>query len=201
MKEIKGLKKEMQMSVPIIMQSSIVVRVQCAAMTCYADGEIRHCPIRTRRGYYCRDHAEERLGLEVKTSEVGDEPGDAGLGLFTTVDRRKHEVVDEYSGDILTATEFENAPSVFGVGISCGRVVNPIRTDSCYARFSNDARSERVNNCMLISDRQYGLRYARPRYRNGRGGKVLLITKRALPAGAELLTSYGSQYWRAEGSG
>jgi hypothetical protein len=93
--------------------------------------------------------------LEVKTSEVGDEPGDGGLGLFTTVDRRKHEVVDEYSGEILTSTEFENAPSVFGVSISGGGIINPIRTDSCYARFSNDARSERANNCVLISDRQY----------------------------------------------
>ena len=114
------------------------------------------------------------------------------------MDRRKHEVVDEYSGNILTAAEFESAPSVFGVGISRGRIINPIRTDSCYARFSNDARSERANNCLLISDRQYGLRYTRPRYRNGSGGKVLLITKRAVPAGCELLTSYGSQYWRAQ---
>ena len=188
--------KEKQMSVSISMQPSFVVRLQCVAMTCDANGEIRQCPNRTRRGYYCRDHADERLGLEVKTSEVGDEPGDSGLGLFTTVDRRKHEVVDEYSGDILTAAEFENAPSVFGVSISGGRIINPIRTDSCYARFSNDARSERANNCMLISDRQYGLRYARPRYRNGSGGKVLMMTKRAVSAGRELLTTYGAQYWQ-----
>ena len=189
------------MSAPIVMQPSVVVRMRCVAMVCDADGVIQQCPNRTRRGYYCRDHSDERLGLVVETSEVSDEPGDAGLGLFTTAERRKHEIVDEYSGDILTAAEFESAPSAFGVSISRGRIINPIRTDSCYARFSNDARSERANNCILVSDRQYGLRYARPRYRNGSGGKVLLITKRALPAGAELLTSYGSQYWRAEGSG
>jgi hypothetical protein len=187
------------MSAPIVMQPSVVVRIQCVAMTCDVDGEISQCTNRTRRGYYCRDHADERLGLEVKTSEAGDEPGDAGLGLFTTIERRKHEVVDEYSGDILTAAEFENAPSVFGVSISGGRVINAIRTDSCYARFSNDARSDRANNCMLISDRQYGLRYARPRYRNGSGGKVLFITKRAVHATSELLTSYGTQYWRRHG--
>jgi hypothetical protein len=181
-------------------QHSIVVRMQCVAIVCEADGVMRQCTNRTRRGYYCRDHADELLGLEVKTSEVGDEPGDAGLGLFTTVNRRKHEVVDEYKGDILTAAEFEAMPSVFGVSISRGRVVNPVRTDSCYARFSNDARNERNNNCWLISDRQYGLRYARPRYRNGSGAKVLLMTRRAVLAGRELLTSYGSQYWRAYGS-
>ena len=187
------------MSAPLVMQLSVVVRMQCVAMSCNASGEIQQCPQRTRRGYFCRDHANERLGLEVKTSEVGDEPGDAGLGLFTTVDRRKHEVVDEYTGDILTATEFEAMPSAFGVSISGGRIVNPIRTDSCYARFSNDARSERANNCVLLSDRQYGLRYARPRYRNGSGGKVLLMTKRTVPAGTELLTSYGTQYWQRHG--
>ena len=75
-------------------------------------------------------------------------------------------------------------------------MINPIRTDSCYARFSNDAQSERRNNCVLISDRQYGLRYATPRYRDGSGAKVLLMTKRAVTAGGELLTSYGWRYWR-----
>ena len=177
-------------------QPSIVVRMQCVAMVRHADGRFRQCSSRTRRGYHCRDHADELLGLEVKTSEVGDEPGDAGLGLFTTVDRRKHEVVDEYAGAIVTDAAFEAKPSLFGVSISGGRVINPIRTDSCYARFSNDARSERINNCVLISDRQYGLRYARPRYRDGSGAKVLLVTMRAVAAGSELLTTYGSQYWR-----
>ena len=183
------------MSAPVNLQPAIVVRMQCVAMYCDANGDVRQCDNRTRRAYYCREHADDRAGLEVKTSEVGDEPGDSGLGLFTTVDRRKHEVVDEYTGDVVTREEFERMPSAFGVSISRGRVVNAIRTDSCFARFSNDARSERQNNCLLISDRQYGLRYAVPRYRNGSGGKVLLMTKKAVPAGSELLTSYGSHYW------
>jgi hypothetical protein len=47
---------------------------------------------------------------------------------------------------------------------------------------------------------QYGLRYAMPRYRNGSGARMLLITKRSVPAGSALLTGYGSQYWHAHES-
>ena len=99
-------------------QPSIVVRMQCVAMPRHANNTIRQCTNRTRRGYYCRDHADELLGLEVNTSQEGDEPGDAGLGLFTTIRRRKHEIVDEYTGAIVTSAEFEAKPSVFGVSIS-----------------------------------------------------------------------------------
>ena len=31
---------------------------------------------------------------------------------------------------------------------------------------------------------------------NGSGGESLLMTKRAVPAGTELLTRYGTQYWQ-----
>ena len=80
---VQPRQKEKQMYAPVFRQPSVVVRMQCVAMSCNANGEIQQCPHRTRRGYYCRDHSDERLGLEVKTSEVGDELGDAGLGLFT----------------------------------------------------------------------------------------------------------------------
>ena len=72
------------------MQRTVVVRAQCRAVDALSETSsepARQCDQITRRGFYCAAHANELLGLEVKTSLLLGEPGAAGLGLFTTRDR------------------------------------------------------------------------------------------------------------------
>ena len=173
------------------LQPSVLVRQRCTA---HVDG--RQCENKTRRGYLCADHAEELLGLRVLTSGLG-EPGDAGLGLFTSRPRARYEKIDEYSGDLVSRSEFDAHPSAYGISVSQGRVINAVRSNSCFARYANDRR-DRFNNCMLVSDRQYGLQYARPRYKSGSGAKVWLVAKRKIDANEELFADYGSQYFSDE---
>ena len=179
------------------MQRTIVVRIQCRAVVPSAapSEPARQCDQITRRGFYCAACADELLGLEVKTSLIG-EPGDAGLGLFTTRDREAFTIVDEYLGETVVNDVFSTQPSPFGVAISKGRTIDSTRSSDCFARFANDARGSCAgNNCWLVSDRQFGLNWARPRYANGSGGRVWLITNRAVRANEELLVDYGTSYW------
>jgi SET domain len=172
------------------------IRRECMAWFRSPLGEVRECHNLTRRGYLCADHLRERKGLEIKLSHLTLAGEEAGLGLFTTVARQRHELIDEYRGEIQTRAEFDAAPSVYAVAISQGRVINAIRSDSCAARFANDLRSEDQNNSELISDRQWGMRYAQPRYRNGSGAKVYLITTKRVAAGEEIFCSYGETFYR-----
>ena len=101
--------------------------------------------------------------------------------------------------NVISTALFNAQPSAFAVAISAGRVINAIRSNDCNARFCNDARDTSFsNNCMLLSDRQYRLHYAEPRYHRGSGSRVCLMTSRAVVAGEELLVSYGAKaYWEA----
>ena len=180
------------------MQRTVVVRTQCRAVVVSpaANEPAQQCEQITRRGFYCADHANELLGLEVKTSLLLGEPGEAGLGLFTTRDREAWSIVDEYLGEVVANDVFTTQCSPFGVAISLGRIINSTRSSDCFARFANDARgTAAVNNCWLVSDRQFGLNWAQPRYTNGSGGRVWLITNCAVQAGNELLVNYGTTYW------
>ena len=141
-------------------------------------------------------HARELFGLEVKTSTLG-EPGDSGLGLFTTRHRIVGEKVDEYKGDVEPLAAFLEHPSGFAVEVSRGRVINAIRSSHSLARFANDSRNDAMTNCWLVSDRQYGLHWATPRYTTGSGARVWLIASRDVQEGEELFVSYGSEYWNS----
>ena len=182
------------------MQRTIVVRIKCRAIVipqATSDEPAQQCDQITRRGFYCAAHAKELLGLEVKLSLLG-ELGEAGLGLFSTRDRDAWTIVDEYLGDVLLNDIYQTQPSPYAVSISQGRVINSTRSSDCFARFANDARDfSAVNNCWLVSDRQFGLKWAQPRYADGTGGRVWLITNRAVEASEELLVEYGAGYWGA----
>jgi len=92
-------------------------------------------------------------------------------------------------------------PSPFAVSISQRRVINSTRSSDCFARFANDARGTyAANNCWLVSDRQFGLHWAQPRYANGSGARVWLMTNRAVQQGEELLVGYGAAYWNIAAS-
>ena len=150
------------------------------------------CARTTDTGVYCTRHARDLLGLEVKQSTI---PA-AGLGLFATRAFCANEIIDEYKGNVVHRHEFLARPSAYGTDISLNRVIDSIDSNSCYARFSNDARSRHRNNAQLWSDRQYGLCLAKRRYRDGSGARVYLVAKKTIGAGEEIFNDYGSPYWR-----
>ena len=108
-----------------ISSSSVVsrfCRLSCNAPSLYAYNAVqlslhpaapsepaRQCDQVTRRGFYCAAHADKLLGLQVKTSLLLGEPGDAGLGLFTTRDREPFTIVDEYLGETVVNDVFSTA--------------------------------------------------------------------------------------------
>lgn len=126
-----------------LMEPTTFVRAQSRATlaSTATDEPPRQCETITRRGWYCA-HADRLLGLAVKPSLLG-EPGDAGLGLFTTRDREARTIVDKYLGDVMPTAAYNAQPSAFAVAISLGRVITAIHSNDCYARFCNDARDHR----------------------------------------------------------
>ena len=172
---------------------------------------LRDCEHITTRGPYCFDHASQLLGLRVGQSTIRG----AGLGLYATRDIAKYTVIDQYRGEILTKQQYEQRPSDYAIGISNGwmddedgmeidgepvrrvvpRVIDSIRSTDCYARFANQG-TRRTTNAWLMSERKFGRERARPRFQNGSGSVVFLVSKKVIPAGSEILTDYGHGYWR-----
>jgi hypothetical protein len=175
---------------------TIVQTIQCEAWLPehVMIGDVRHyfvCPNTTKRGYYCVQHARSLLGLEVLDSTIPN----AGKGLFATRPFRKGEIIEEYKGPIETKEEYDEAPSLYGLEISRGRVINPINSTDCFARYANDARSQRRNNSQFYSERKYGRELAVPRFYDGSGGVAFLVATKAIAAGEEIFAKYGGDYW------
>lgn len=154
---------------------SVPVTERCAAIT--KSGQ--RCKRNTLRGIYCWSHLKEKKGLRIKTSNIPD----AGLGLFTTVDRRKGEDIAPYTGDIVV-----NPPDNWGGDYVLQVKKNPPtfidgrRTNTGEGRYANALRDGRRNNAQLILDRR----------RNA--GKVRAVNN--IRAGNEITVAYGRDYWR-----
>ena len=110
------------------------------------------------------------------------------MGLYTTVARRAHRMVapdtgeyvtkprDNYGGDYVVSLNYPpNAPPY--------KYVDARKTTDSAGRFSNTARrhDHRTNNSHLSA------------HANTREAKV--VASRNIPAGTEVLTRYGNNYW------
>ncbi len=120
--------------------------------------------------------------LSVKDSLI---PG-SGKGLFTNVFIPKGTRVVQYKGRILTweeasITETEN-PYLFFV--TPDNVIDAANYKKSLGRYVNDARGFKKvkglkNNCQYVIEE----------------GKVYIDAMTDIPAGSELLVSYGKEYW------
>jgi hypothetical protein len=175
-------------------------QLQCQAPQVVVDVAVRQrafvvaydCERSTSVGNLCEQHADELLGLQVMESYIAG----AGLGLFTTRSRARHEFVCAYPGTVVSRSEFDSLPNSYGVAISAGRVVSAMYSTDGFGRYANDAKGRR-NNCWLMTEAKYGSQHARPRFR-GSGSRVCVVSKREIEEGEELLVSYGSSYWTGE---
>lgn len=123
--------------------------------------------------------------LLVKKSII---PG-AGKGLFTRVDIPKGTLIIEYTGEILTWKEAEQMADdrngyVFFVYST--HVIDAWNHKKSKARYANDARG--IGRVPGITNNSEYFVHRRRCY---------IKALRNIPAGAEILVSYGNEYWQA----
>ena len=134
-------------------------------------------------GKQCWQHLKKEQGLRVKQSEIAG----AGFGLFTTKPFRKNQKIANYTGENLSRAAIESRypGNTRGEYVLCdgdrpnSRCVDGRKTNSSAARFANDARGTNKRNNARFLQRGFGIK-----------------AKQNIPAGQEILVSYGRDYWR-----
>ncbi len=120
--------------------------------------------------------------LEVKESNI---PG-AGRGLFTTKLIPKGARIVEYKGKTRTWKEVKDDDSNYYIYyVTRNYIIDASGYKKSMARYMNDAKGLKKikglnNNAEFIRDRF----------------KIFVDAKRNIPAGAEILVSYGKEYWQ-----
>jgi hypothetical protein len=157
---------------------SVRVVVQCKAHT--RDG--RRCQRRTGKTDLCYQHLDKEYHVRVKPSQIPR----SGMGLYTTVPRRRGQVISPYTGDILVnPRDNQLSPYALQVKKHPPTFIDAKRTNTGSGRYANNCRhGQCTNNAHL-----------RP------GGGALTANVKAsrnIPAGREVLASYGNQYWRSQ---
>jgi SET domain-containing protein len=112
-------------------------------------------------------------------------PG-AGMGLFTRVAIPKGTRIVEYKGKISTWSEVDSQDGLnpYIYYVSDEHVIDAAKRKKSLARYINDARGFKkikglTNNAYYIED----------------GTRVFVDAYKDIPAGAEILVSYGKEYW------
>lgn len=154
--------------------------VQCIAHTRTG----ARCKRRTRRTNLCYAHLEKEQHLRIKKSSI---PG-AGMGLYTTIPRRKNRMVAPYTGEYVTKPQ-NNFGGDYVISLNSPpnappyKYVDARKTTDGAGRFANNARrsDQKTNNSHLSANA------------NSRDAKV--VASRNIPAGSEILAKYGAQYW------
>lgn len=123
--------------------------------------------------------------LYVKKSSL---PG-AGKGLYTKVPIKKGTRIVEYKGEILTWKEVEKMPDyrngyVFYFNLKY--VIDAWKTKKSVAHFANDAMGI-IRVPGVKNNSEY----------DTEGKRCFIVATRDVPAGSEILVTYGAEYWRA----
>jgi uncharacterized protein len=120
--------------------------------------------------------------LIIKPSTI---PG-AGLGLFTTEFIPAGTRIIQYKGRITTWKDVLNGPefNAYVYYISRNHVIDAMKFKKSLGRYANDAMGLSktkgiTNNTIYVVDKK----------------KVYMEAKRDIPAGSEILVSYGKEYW------
>jgi len=119
--------------------------------------------------------------LVVKKSQL---PG-AGKGLYTKKFIPKGTRIVEYKGRITTWKKMKYAhDNGYIYTINNSHVIDAKPTPKYLARYANDAKGlikvkGITNNCVYVND----------------GTKAYIESVKDIPAGAEILVSYGKDYW------
>jgi hypothetical protein len=142
------------------------------------------CRRRVTHGDLCWKHAEEWRGLRIKPSKHKG----GGRGLFATENFPKHKIVSYFKGPTLTANQVEHLPQkeqAFCVPRGdTGYYIDAFKTDSCMARYANEARKKKNINAELVD--------APPRpYSKKKLPRPALESEKPIKSGKEIETDYG----------
>ncbi len=123
--------------------------------------------------------------LIVKKSII---PG-AGMGLFTRVDIPKGTLIVEYKGEILTwkdAEKMADDRNGYVFFVFSTHVIDAWNYKKAKARYANDARGiGRIPG--VTNNSEYHVHRRR----------CYIKAIKNIPAGSEILVSYGNEYWQA----
>ena len=143
------------------------------------------CRNRTCKGRKCWIHTKRDEGLRIKPSQILN----AGQGLYATKRFAKGDRIADYTAEKLTRAQVDNRypGNVTAEYVLCRsdrECFDGRRTNSSFARFSNDARgSAQFNNNARFTP---GAHNRQPIMRAGR----------VITAGVEIFTNYGGGgYW------
>ena len=143
------------------------------------------CKRRTARTQYCWTHLLKEQHLRIKPSTIPH----TGMGLFTTIRRPAGRMVTPYTGRqisrpqntytgdyVVQLNDVPRAPPF--------EYIDANHTTEAAGRFSNMARRQNhmTNNSKIWPDYQHH--------------QAKIIATRPIPAGGEVLSSYGRSYWR-----
>jgi uncharacterized protein len=153
---------------------TILVKAQCAHKT--KKGRCKR--ITTITHPYCAQHTKEVLGLIIAPSQIKM----AGLGMYTTRDIKKGQVIGEYKGEKLTTEQYNRRYAkadygAYGMAIQRNLVYDARKTNSCLCRYICDyTGSGKKPNVEFQGEKKI----------------IEVITLRKIKAGEELLVDYGS---------
>lgn len=131
----------------------------------------------------CWQHTKSRRQLQIKDSRIAG----AGKGLFTTKDLKNADKIGEYKGENYPESK-DNPISDYGFAVGKKKknkqrmVIDAASTQSCLARYINDYRG---------TGKERNVRF---RYINNSRTRVEVVAKGDIPAGTELLISYGKEF-------
>lgn len=120
--------------------------------------------------------------LEIKQSKI---PG-AGMGLFTNKPIKKETVIIEYTGTITTWKEVNHyeGTNVYIYYVNRNHVIDALHHKDSLARYVNDARGLKK-----IKGLRNNTQYIKIK------GKIYIQSVTNIAAGAEIMVSYGKEYW------
>jgi len=140
------------------------------------------CQRRTAKTPYCWTHLLKEQHLRIKPSQIPQ----AGMGLYTTIKRPANRMIAPYTGrSIVRSNDTYRGDYVVQLNDSSPfRYVDANFTTDGAGRFSNNARRRDhfTNNSHLSLDRQHP-------------NQVKVVASRPIPAGKEVFTKYGADYW------
>lgn len=138
--------------------------LDCAALRCYTT------LVNTKTTLAARKRAEQKHKVAVRRST-------AGLGLYTTIPRKKDDLLVEYTGERISEDEADRRGGKYLFTLGEGRVLDG-KDRKHLGRYANHSCAP---NCYAELDEE--------------PGRVYLRAKRALAAGEELTYHYGRTYF------
>jgi hypothetical protein len=132
---------------------------------------------------YCKDHIKSAMHLTIKQSSI---PG-AGKGVFVWGQAfQAGQVITPYDGEVITTTELTRRYGVYTAPYSC-RLGDTHNEDGALHRgigtIINHGTGARVNADLVLDPTN----------------RVIVVARRTIPVGREVLVSYGPGYQFGDG--